>query len=78
MSDTVCASVKSAIEQALPGALAKVHGGGGHYEIAVTYAAFEGKGTLDKQRTVLRAIKHLMAGDEAPVHAVDRLECKAS
>jgi acid stress-induced BolA-like protein IbaG/YrbA len=37
-------------------------------------AAFEGKNTLAKQRMVYAAITHLMTGDSAPVHAVDRLE----
>ena len=76
MSETVCIDVKAAIEAALPDATAQVRGGGGHYEIVVTSASFEGKPTVDKQRIVYRAIKHLMAGDEAPVHAVDRLECR--
>jgi acid stress-induced BolA-like protein IbaG/YrbA len=76
MTDTVT-DVKAAIEKALPGAIVLVQGGGGHFEIAVTSALFAGKGTVEKQRLVYRAIKHLMAGDDAPVHAVDRLECKA-
>jgi len=34
---------------------------------------FAGKSRLESQRLVLGSIKHLMAGDLAPVHAVDRL-----
>ena len=75
MMDTV-SEVKAAIERALPGAVAVVHGAGGHFEIVVTSADFAGKGTVEKQRLVYRAIKHLMAGDDAPVHAVDRLDCR--
>ena len=49
----------------------------GHFEIEVVWQGFAGKGELDKQRAVLRAIKSLMSGDAAPVHAVDRLLTKA-
>jgi acid stress-induced BolA-like protein IbaG/YrbA len=75
MTDTA-SEVKAAIENALPGAIALVRGAGGHFEIVVTSEQFAGKGTVEKQRLVYRAIKHLMAGDDAPVHAVDRLDCK--
>ena len=68
--------VKAAIEAAIPGAVASVSGGGGHFEIEVISDAFEGKRILEKQRLVYSAITHLMAGDAAPVHAVDRMVCK--
>ena len=35
--------------------------------------AFAGKSMLESQRLVLSAIKHLLAGERAPVHAVDVL-----
>ena len=69
--------VKAAIEAALPGAEASVSGGGGHFEIEVVSDAFAGKRILEQQRLVYSAIAHLMAGDTAPVHAVDRMVCKA-
>jgi len=68
--------VKAAIEAALPGAEASVSGGGGHFEIEVVSDAFAGKRILEQQRLVYSAIAHLMAGDTAPVHAVDRMVCK--
>ncbi len=68
--------VKAAIEAALPGAEASVTGGGGHFEIEVVSDAFAGKRILEQQRLVYSAIAHLMAGDTAPVHAVDRMVCK--
>ncbi len=52
----------------------QISGGGGHFEIRVVSAAFEGKKTLAKQRMVYSAISHLMSGDNPPVHAIDRLE----
>ena len=35
---------------------------------------FLGKKTLEKQRMVYGALKELMAGSHAPVHAIDSLE----
>ena len=68
--------VKAAIEAAIPDAQAVVTGGGGHFEIEVVSAEFAGKRILEQQRLVYSAISHLMAGDTAPVHAVDRMVCK--
>lgn len=69
--------MKGAIEEALPGAEVEVAGSGGHgghFTIRVVSEAFEGKGLVQRQRLVYRAIGHLMKGDNAPVHAIDRLE----
>ena len=65
--------LKSCILDALPDSVVEVNGGGGHFTIAVESSLFEGKNTLAKQRLVYSAIKDLMAGDNAPVHAVDQL-----
>jgi len=65
--------LKDRILEALPGCSVQVSGGGGHFTIAVESDEFEGKNTLARQRLVYRAIKELMAGDDAPVHAVDSL-----
>ena len=67
-------AIREAVEAAIPGATVMVAGGGGHYEIDVTSEAFEGKSLLQKQRMVLGSIKHLMAGERAPVHAVDSIK----
>jgi acid stress-induced BolA-like protein IbaG/YrbA len=37
---------------------------------------FAGKNMLESQRLVYSAITHLMAGDMAPVHAVDSLKTR--
>ena len=71
--DETRAQLREAIAAALPEADIQVSGGGGHFEIRVVSAAFEGKRALAKQRLVYDAIAHLMTGDTAPVHAVDRL-----
>jgi len=70
-------SVTNAISEAIKGkisdALVEVSGGGGHYTIVVTSSVFAGKSRVAAQRLVYSAIAHLMAGDRAPVHAVDNL-----
>ncbi|WP_394823775.1 BolA/IbaG family iron-sulfur metabolism protein [Pendulispora albinea] len=69
----VIAAITSAIESKIPNSKVEVNGAGGHYTIAVTSVAFSGLGRVDAQRLVYSAIAHLMAGDAAPVHAVDSL-----
>jgi acid stress-induced BolA-like protein IbaG/YrbA len=69
-------AIRESILSAIPDALVEVEGNGGHFVIEVTSQVFEGKSLLAKQRLVLRAIKELMAGDAAPVHAVDTLITK--
>ncbi|MEZ4400991.1 MAG: BolA/IbaG family iron-sulfur metabolism protein [Kofleriaceae bacterium] len=66
-------AIVEAVRAKLPDADVKVSGGGGHFRIAVTSTGFAGQGLLARQRLVLSAIKHLLAGDRAPVHAVDEL-----
>ena len=68
------AEIRKAILEAIPNCEVEVTGSGGHFEIRVVSAAFEGRNTLAKQRMVYAAITHLMTGGSAPVHAVDRLE----
>jgi acid stress-induced BolA-like protein IbaG/YrbA len=75
---SVTDAVKKAIEEKVPDSLAEVTGGGGHFNIVVTSPAFAGKSMLESQRLVYSAIAHLMAGDMAPVHAVDSLKTRTA
>ena len=68
------ARIREAVAVALPDAVIEVTGEGNHFSLRVESAAFGGKRSLARQRIVLRAIAHLMKGDAAPVHAIDRLE----
>jgi acid stress-induced BolA-like protein IbaG/YrbA len=71
-------AIKSAIVGAIADANVTVTGGsGGHFTIDVVSPVFAGKGMLESQRLVYGAIAHLMKGDGAPVHAVDKLTTKA-
>ena len=72
-AEETIAKLRDAILAALPDADVAVSGGGGHFEIRVVSPAFEGKRTLARQRLVYDAIGPLMRGENAPVHAVDRL-----
>jgi acid stress-induced BolA-like protein IbaG/YrbA len=75
---TLTETIKAAIEDKVPGAVAKVEGGGGHFTLEVVWPGFEGKSTLEKQRLVLSAVAHLMKGDNAPLHAVDSIVTKTA
>jgi acid stress-induced BolA-like protein IbaG/YrbA len=70
-------ALRTSIAEKIPDAVIEVGGGGGHFTIAVTSAVFAGKSMLASQRLVYSAIAHLMAGERAPVHAVDSLITRA-
>lgn len=73
MAQDVLAAIRQSIETAIAECHVEVSGGGGHYTIVATSPAFAGKNRLESQRMVLRAIRPLMDGDAAPVHAVDSI-----
>ncbi|HYQ15189.1 MAG TPA: BolA family protein [Polyangiaceae bacterium] len=72
----VVEALREAIESKIPSSKAEVSGAGGHFTIEVVSPAFAGLGMLESQRLVYSAIAHLMKGDLAPVHAVDKLKTR--
>lgn len=72
----VVQALREAIESKIESSTADVSGGGGHYTIEVVSPKFAGLGMLESQRLVYAAIAHLMKGDLAPVHAVDKLKTR--
>lgn len=76
VDSSITETIRKAIADAIEGADVQVSGSGGHFTIEVTSSAFEGKNMVQSQRLVYGAITHLMAGDNAPVHAVDSLVTK--
>ena len=66
-------AIREGITAKIPDAKVEASGGGGHYRIDVVSPVFAGKSMLESQRLVLGAIKHLINGERAPVHAVDSL-----
>jgi acid stress-induced BolA-like protein IbaG/YrbA len=72
--EALVAQLADAVRGALPDAQVEVQAGSpGHFAIRVTSATFEGLSRVRQQQQVYAAIEHLMAGDAAPVHAIDRL-----
>lgn len=66
--------IRRAIAGALPDAQIEVEAASpGHYAIRVVSSAFAGLNRVRQQQLVYGAIAHLMQGDAAPVHAIDRL-----
>jgi stress-induced morphogen len=62
------------ISSAFPDAAVQVHANSpGHFEIRVVSASFAQQSRVVQQQRVYAAIAHLMKGDAAPVHAIDRL-----
>ena len=79
MSGPVTDQIRTAILEKIPdGNVVVEAGSGGHFTIAVTSPVFAGKRMVESQRLVYGAIAHLMKGDRAPVHAVDKLVTRAS
>ena len=76
-ADDVGTALREAIATALPDAQVRVASNSpGHFEIDVVSPVFAGKSMVQQQQLVYGAIKALMAGDGAPVHAIDRLRTK--
>lgn len=66
--------LRRALATALPDAAVEVEAGSpGHFSLSVVSAAFAGLPRVRQQQKVYAAIAHLMAGDAAPVHAIDQL-----
>ena len=66
--------IKAALTSGIPDAKSiDVSGDGRHFNIKVVAPCFDGMSTLERHRKVLNAIKDLMAGDDAPVHAIDSI-----
>ena len=75
--DALAARLRERIESEIPGARARVRcASPGHFEIEVEAAAFAGRPRVRQHQLVYAAIAPLLAGDAAPVHAIDRLECR--
>ncbi len=74
-SDQTEKLLKKTIEEAIAGAEVEVAVcGAGHFELRVKAAEFAGQSRVAQQRTVYAAISHLMKGETAPVHAIDKME----
>lgn len=67
--------LRESLETAFPGDRVEVETASpGHYRLRVVSRTFDGKTRIAQQQLVYAAITHLMTGDSAPVHAIDRME----
>ncbi|MEE3329444.1 MAG: BolA family protein [Myxococcota bacterium] len=74
--EDVVAKLRGNIEAAIEGADVTVTAAGpGHFEIRVVSSAFENLNRVKQQQLVYGAITDLMSGQNAPVHAIDKMEC---
>ena len=77
-ADDVASRMAEAIRGALPDAIVEVRPAGpGHFEVRVVAEVFRGRSRVQQHQLVYAAIAPLMAGDRAPVHAIDALDTGA-
>ena len=77
--EEIAGKLERAIATAIPGAEIEIAARGpGHFEIGVISAAFDGKSRGQQHQLVYGAITELMSGQNAPVHAIDKLDCRVS
>jgi acid stress-induced BolA-like protein IbaG/YrbA len=74
-SNSTVESLRQAVLAAIPDAQVEVAANSpGHFQLRVVSSAFAGKSMVQQQQLVYAAIAGLMHGDNAPVHAIDRLQ----
>jgi stress-induced morphogen len=75
--EAICTALHDAVLAAIPDAqVTATANSPGHFQLEVISPVFAGKSMVQQQQVVYGAIKELMAGDHAPVHAIDRLKTK--
>lgn len=73
-ADDLCTALRTAVLAAIPDAqVTATANSPGHFQLDVVSPVFAGKSRVQQQQLVYGAIRPLMAGDAAPVHAIDRL-----
>jgi acid stress-induced BolA-like protein IbaG/YrbA len=75
--ESIVRQLREAVAAALSDAAVEVRAAGpGHFELVVTAEEFRGKPRVKQHQLVYAAIAPLMSGSDAPVHAIDKLECR--
>jgi len=76
--DEICNALKLKIETQISDAVAVITpGSGGHYRVDVQSISLAALPMLKAHQAVYASIADLMAGDAAPVHAIDHLSVHA-
>ncbi len=71
--------IKNRIETAIPNAQVNVMAGGDrHYALKVISETFAGLTQVKQHQLVYSAINDLMAGNDAPIHAIDKMDLRVS
>ena len=71
--------IKQRIETAIPEAQVEVMPGGDrHYTLKVISGSFEGLTQVKQHQMVYAAITDLMSGNDAPIHAIDKMDLRVS
>ncbi len=74
METTITSAIRALVEEKIPDAAVEVtSASSGHFSLVVRSPVFRGRSMVDSHRMVYAAIAPLMAGDAAPVHAIDTL-----
>ncbi len=74
ISNNILDEIKQRIETAIPDSKAEVLSGSErHYELNIISALFDGLSPVKQQQMVYATIKDLMSGNDAPIHAIDKM-----
>lgn len=74
ISSDISAEIKQRIEQTIANSQAEVLcGGNRHYSLTVTSAIFAELAMVKQHQLVYASISDLMAGNDAPIHAIDKM-----
>ncbi len=75
----ISAEIKQRIETALPGAQVEINSASDrHYEISIISESFEGLSQVKQHQLVYSTITDLMDGNDAPIHAIDKMNLSVS
>ena len=71
--------IKKRIETAIPNAHVEVMTGGDrHYALKIISESFDNMTQVKQHQLVYSAIKDLMSGNDAPIHAIDKMDLRIS
>jgi len=79
ISSDISSEIKQRIEQSIENSQAEVLcGGNRHYSLTIISGAFAELSQVKQHQLVYSTIKDLMAGDDAPIHAIDQMNIQIS
>jgi len=79
ITSDISSEIKLRIEQAISNAQVEVTcGGDRHYTLTVISDSFEGLTLVKQHQLVYATIKDLMAGNDAPIHAIDSMNLSSN